>query len=310
MKNEAEGFIRYLRDVKGRSDHTVAAYESDLADFIGYATPLALKSASRIETGHIRSFMAELYERGLRPSTSARKLATLRSFFNYLERRGEIDRNPAAAVRPPKVSRDLPKFIGVEALRRLFNRMPPGVDEVIRVRDRCITELLYSTGIRLRELVGLDMEDLDFKSRLIRVSGKGAKERVVPVGRPALLWLQRYVSDERRALARRTGSESCTALFLGRAGRISPRQVQRRVAAFLNDAAITGRVSPHALRHSFATHMLDAGADLRSVQELLGHASLASTQIYTHVTSSRLRETIETAHPRGGGAGGRGGGCN
>jgi integrase/recombinase XerC len=214
-------------------------------------------------------------------------------------KRGEAKTNPAAGVRPPKVSRDLPKFLGAKAIRRIFDSMPQGRDEALKVRDRCIAELLYSTGIRLRELVGLDLQDVDFKGALIRVAGKGAKERVVPVGRPALAWLQRYVSKERRELALRTSAESCSALFLGRAGRISPRQVQRRVESFLGGAAATGKVSPHALRHSFATHMLDAGADLRSVQELLGHASLASTQIYTHVTSRRLRETIETAHPRG-----------
>jgi integrase/recombinase XerC len=181
----------------------------------------------------------------------------------------------------------------------MFDRVPPGRDEVIRVRDRCIVELLYSTGIRLGELVTLNIEDVDFKGALIRVAGKGAKERVVPVGRPALRWLQRYVSAERRALAERSGATSTPALFLGRGGRISARQVQRRVGGFLGGVATSGNVNPHALRHSFATHMLDAGADLRAVQELLGHASLASTQIYTHVTSRRLRDTVERAHPRG-----------
>jgi integrase/recombinase XerC len=177
--------------------------------------------------------------------------------------------------------------------------MPRGRDELIRVRDRCMVELLYSTGIRLSELVTLDLEDVDFKGALIRVAGKGSKERVVPVGRPALRWLQRYASAERRALLERSAALPTTAFFLGRSGRISARQVQRRVASFLSAAAITGHVSPHALRHSFATHMLDAGADLRAVQELLGHASLTSTQIYTHVTSRRLRDTVERAHPRG-----------
>ena len=299
MKREAGRFLSYLRDMKGRSAHTVEAYTRDLNDFMSGLPPSALRSASKVETSHVRDFMAKLYGRGLRPATSARKLAVLRSFFNYLVKRGEIANNPAARVRPPKVSRGLPRFIGEEALRRLFDRMPPGRDEIMRVRDRCIAELLYSTGIRLRELVGLDLEDLDLKGALVRVRGKGAKERVVPVGRPATMWLQRYVSAERRTLAQRSGSSTCQALFPGRCGRISARQVQRRVKAFLSAAAISGQLSPHALRHSFATHMLDAGADLRSVQELLGHASLASTQIYTHVTSRRLREAIETAHPRG-----------
>lgn len=299
MKRDVSRFIRYMRDVRNRSAHTVEAYERDIGDFIEFLGAGGPKKPSSVEVTQVRAFMAELYRRGVKPSTSARKLASLRSFYNYLVRRGEVKTNPAAGVRPPKVSRELPKFLGAEALRRIFDNMPEGRDEAIKVRDRCIAELLYSTGIRLRELVGLDLQDVDFKGALIRVAGKGAKERVVPVGRPALSWLQRYVSIERRVIARRTSSGSCTALFLGRAGRISPRQVQRRVELFLGGAAATGRVSPHALRHSFATHMLDAGADLRSVQELLGHASLASTQIYTHVTSKRLRETIETAHPRG-----------
>jgi integrase/recombinase XerC len=206
--------------------------------------------------------------------------------------------NPAAMVRSPKVARTLPGFLGADALRRAFDQMSGGRDEVIRVRDRCMVELLYSTGIRLSELVTMDLQDIDFAGALIRVAGKGAKERIVPVGRPALSWLQRYVSVERKALVERAGAGSSTALFLGRSGRISGRQVQRRVAVLLASAAASGRVSPHALRHSFATHMLDAGADLRAVQELLGHASLASTQIYTHVTSRRLRDTVERAHPR------------
>jgi integrase/recombinase XerC len=288
-----------MRDVRNRSAHTVEAYERDIAGFLDFLGADAPKKPSSIEVTQVRAYMAELYNRGVKPSTSARKLASLRSFYNYLVKRGESKTNPAAGVRPPKVSRDLPKFLGAEALRRIFDNMPEGRDEALRVRDRCIAELLYSTGIRLRELVGLDLQDVDFKGALVRVAGKGAKERVVPVGGPALRWLQRYVSRERRELAERTSASTCTALFLGRAGRISPRQVQRRVERFLGGAAATGRVSPHALRHSFATHMLDAGADLRSVQELLGHASLASTQIYTHVTSRRLKEAIETAHPRG-----------
>jgi len=167
------------------------------------------------------------------------------------------------------------------------------------VRDRCMVELFYSTGIRLSELVGLDLQDVDFRGGVVRGAGKGAKERVVPVGWPALSWLQRYIARERAALIEKAGAGSCPALFVGRSGRISARQVQRRVEKFLRGAALSGKVSPHALRHSFATHMLDAGADLRSVQELLGHASLASTQIYTHVTSRKLREAVEAAHPRG-----------
>lgn len=299
MKRDVARFLSYLRDVKGRSDHTVEAYERDLAEFMCRVRPGALRSASAVKTADVRTFVADLYARGLKPSSSARKLAVVRSFFNYLLKHGEIPSNPAARVRPPKVSRALPRFIGEEALRRAFEGMPPGRDEAVRARDRCIAELLYSTGIRLRELVGLDVQDVDFRGAVVRVAGKGAKERVVPVGRPAMLWLQRYVSEGRAAIAARTGKSSCQALFLGREGRISPRQVQRRVEAFLRAAAVSGQLSPHALRHSFATHMLDAGADLRCVQELLGHASLASTQIYTHVTSRRLRETIEAAHPRG-----------
>jgi integrase/recombinase XerC len=299
MKSEAARFLAYMRDVRGRSPHTVDAYARDLKEFIGFMGPAAKKGAGGVETPQIRSFLTGLYDKGVKPSTSARKLATLRSFFNYLVKRGEMGVNPAARVRAPKVSRDLPRVIGADALRRLFDTMPQGRDELIRVRDRCMVEMLYSTGIRLGELVTLDLEDIDFKGALIRVAGKGAKERVVPVGRPALRWLQRYVSAERRSLLERCGASPTTALFLGRSGRISARQVQRRVASFLSTAAVTGRVSPHALRHSFATHMLDAGADLRAVQELLGHASLTSTQIYTHVTSRRLRDAVERAHPRG-----------
>jgi integrase/recombinase XerC len=299
MKRDVARFLSYLRDMKGRSGHTIEAYERDLADFTRHLSGRSRRSAGAVDAADVRAFVADLYARGLKPSSSARKLAVIRSFFNYLLKRGEIPGNPAARVRPPKVSRDLPRFIGEDALRRAFEGMPPGRDGAVRARDRCIAELLYSTGIRLRELVALDVQDVDFKGALIRVAGKGAKERVVPVGRPAMEWLQRYVNEARGVIADRTGVRSCNALFLGGAGRISARQVQRRVEAFLRAAAVSGQLSPHALRHSFATHMLDAGADLRCVQELLGHASLASTQIYTHVTSRRLRETIEAAHPRG-----------
>jgi integrase/recombinase XerC len=295
MRSRVPVFLDYLRAARRYSPHTVDAYRRDLADFEAFltrrrGTPPRVES---IVEEDVRGYLADLSRRGSSPRTVARRLATLKAFRRYLKRRGVSGVDPGPEARGPKLPRRLPPFLGVEEIAALLDG--GGWDEGARGdRDRAILELLYGTGIRLGELVSLRWRDLDERGGLLGVRGKGNKERRVPVGKAALEALARH-----RAHTPRGGGGD--PIFPGRRGALVPRTVQRIVQGHLRRIARRSRLSPHLLRHSFATHLLDRGAELRAVQELLGHASLASTQVYTHVTLERLRAAHAAAHPRGSG---------
>jgi integrase/recombinase XerC len=290
-------FRRYLEVERNSSPHTVRNYLSDLSAFRHFLGPGRGASPREIDPFKIRAYLAFLQREGAKKSTMARRLAVLRSFFDYLIREGRLPSNPARLIATPKQERRLPRFLSRPEAARLMG-LPEGVSWKAR-RDRAILELFYSSGVRLSELVSLDREDLDLNERMVRVFGKGRKERVVPVGRPAAAALRDYLTDRSRAPRGGTRRDGGLPLFTNHRGtRLTGRSVGRIVRAY---AVKLGnlRLTPHVLRHTFATHLLDGGADLRAIQELLGHASLSTTQRYTHLETKRLLSVYRSAHPRG-----------
>lgn len=289
MQRYIDKFINYLRVEKNASAHTVTNYTIDLRFFSEFWGDKDIAAVTHLS---LRAFLAQMRSRNYSKRTIARKLACLRSFFKFLFREGHIKTNPITAISTPKVEKKLPVFLDVNKVTKLL-QCPVG-DDAAGLRDRAILETLYSTGIRVSELVGLDADDVDFISEVIKVFGKGSKERMVPIGRPALDALRKYIDKRGDSKAKDRG-----AIFLNRGGRrLTDRSVRRILDKHIRACSIAEHVSPHSLRHSFATHLLDRGADLRSVQELLGHMNLSTTQIYTHVTMERLKAVYDKAHPR------------
>lgn len=291
-------FARWLTVEKGYSPHTVDSYCRDLAEFDNFAR---LAEPARIDTPLVRSFVYTLSSRN-KGASVARKLSSLRTFFRFLQREGEIAANPVLAIAMPRQDRYMPAFLTVDEVFALLET--PGDGDTFAARDRAILELLYSTGMRVAELVGLDLASLDPDEETVRVFGKGNKERLVPVGRPALEALRAYLPQREQLTRQRLGrgrEPETGALFLNSRGlRLTVRSVERLVGDYAVRAGIVNRVTPHALRHSFATHLLEMGADLRSVQELLGHASLSTTQKYTHLNLDHLSRVYDQAHPLAG----------
>ncbi len=309
-------FLEYLKLEKHFSDYTVKSYGADLIQFgqflmgeIGAAHAgqpngqAEAQPASSLDERQvacepltIREFLAYLYAQNYTKSTTARKLATLRSFYKFLIRRGIAQTNPLSTIRTPKQEKRLPKCLDLEQVQKLLDA--PGDGDLLSARDKAMLEVLYSSGIRVSELVELEMHDLDLTEGVLRVKGKGRKERLTPIGSQAIRAIQRYF--ELRAIDMRSqqGSHGMR-VFLNKHGEpLSTRSVRRKLDKYLVSAGLDPGISPHTLRHSFATHLLNNGADLRSVQELLGHQSLSTTQIYTHLTTSRMKEVYDAAHPR------------
>lgn len=288
MQRYIDKFINYLKVEKNASGHTINNYAIDLKSFSLF---LAGKDITQIDHLLLRRFLAEMRSKAYSKRTIARKLASLRSFFKFLFREGHIKSNPITAISSPKLDKKLPKFLDVEKVTRLI--LKPDTTTGAGLRDRAILETLYSTGIRVSELVGLDSQDIDFISGVIKVFGKGSKERIVPIGDEALGAIRKYNDKKNKK------EKSKDAVFLNnRGGRLTDRSVRRVLDKYIRSCAIEEKISPHSLRHSFATHLLDRGADLRSVQELLGHMNLSTTQIYTHVTMDRLKSVYDKTHPR------------
>jgi integrase/recombinase XerC len=292
-----ERFAVWLHAEKGYSPHTVDGYRRDLTELAAYAG--AEKAAAEIAPPDIRAYVYALNGRN-KSSSVARKLSALRTFFRFLLREGVIGHDPAAAIASPKQGKYMPVFLSVDEVFSLLEA--PADGDVFAARDRAILELLYSTGMRVAELAALDLDRLDFATGMVRVRGKGSRERLVPVGRPALEALGAYL-PQREELSRRRAERGrqpeAGAVFLnGRGSRLTTRSIERLVGMYAQRAGIAARVTPHALRHSFATHLLEMGADLRSVQELLGHVSLSTTQKYTHLNLDHLTEVYDKAHPK------------
>ena len=282
-------------DLRRRSaaDRTRRAYGIDLGQFATWATAAGLDPTT-VGPRELRRFAARLTGAGLAPTTVARKLASLRACFRALREHGLIEQNPAELVPAPKKASNLPRVIPARELAQLLDRIPASTP--MELRDRAIFELAYSSGLRAEELVNLDLGAVSFDEEQVRIEGKGGKTRIVPVGEHALRAITSYLERGRGTLA---ATDDERALFLSKSGRrLQTSDIRRRIKAWARAASLQGGIHPHALRHSFATHLLDGGADLRAIQELLGHSSISTTQIYTRVESARLRTAYQSSHPR------------
>ena len=317
-------FLNYLNFEKRFSEHTAKCYGADLRQFVDFLqtrqnnfddqstsnyspetnshgsvqtqAQTVTSMLTTIDVNDVRSYMASLNEQQYSKSTSARKLATMRSFYKFLVKRNIIESNPVTAVRTPKQEKKLPRFLEFDQVKRLLETPP--ANNWLGARDRAILETLYSTGIRVSELVALNMDDIDFLGEVIHVRGKGKKERIAPIGPYPLQIIQHYMEFRNKRAVNESGFD-LKVLFVNKHGkRLSTRSVRRKMDKYLKMAGLDPAISPHTLRHSFATHMLNNGADLRSVQELLGHQSLSTTQIYTHLTTNKIKDVYDNAHPR------------
>jgi len=303
VRPEVEDFLRHLEKERNDSPHTVRAYGRDLAGLETFldghygGTEWSWGGVDRLA---IRAYLADAARRGWSKRTMARALSAFRSFYRFLGVHHGVEVNPARSASTPKLEKRLPGYLDRGAMARLFELAEANAadNSFATARDRAILELFYSTGMRLSELVGLDLDDVDLVSDQARVRGKGKKERLLPVGRPAVAALRQYLIRRDELVAAGRGAERRAMFLSARGRRLTPRSVQRIVRGFLDAVSEGQDVRTHSLRHSFATHLLDAGADLRAVQELLGHASLSSTQIYTHTSVERLKKVYHQAHPR------------
>ncbi|MDP2941242.1 MAG: tyrosine recombinase XerC [Candidatus Omnitrophota bacterium] len=288
MEKYIEKFIRYLEIEKNYSPHTILNYKLDLRGFNKF---LAGAELSKVDYLALRKYLAVLKEKGLGNRTIARRLSSLRSFFKFLVRDGYLKNNPILALSSPKLDKHLPEFMTEEEVFKLIESVfSSGGQDERSLRDRAILETFYSTGMRISELVGLKSDDIDFIGGIVKVMGKGRKERLIPIGETAMRAIRRYLEERKNP-----GS----GLFLNKSGRaIGSRGVRNIVAKYLLHSGLRRGISAHTFRHSFATHLLNRGADLRTVQELLGHANLSTTQIYTHLTTERLKSVYDKAHPR------------
>jgi integrase/recombinase XerC len=311
VEAELEGYIVYLRAERNASPHTIANYRREIAQFMTYAREQGETAWADVTPALLRKWLARLHADGYVKASVARRVSELRAFYAYLHRRGLVAQNPVMAISAPRLPQRLPRPLTHEEVAALL--AAPDLATPQGQRDRAMIETLYAGGLRVSELLALDLGALDLQQGQARVMGKGAKERIVLIGQPAVRALRLYISDGRvkllqgeteaaaeRRIARQP-QHSQKALFLNRfGGRLSVSMFTRQLSDYARAAGIQRRVTPHMLRHSFATHLLDGGADLRSVQELLGHESVSTTQIYTQVSQSQLRTTVESAHPRAG----------
>lgn len=286
-----EGFFRHLRTERRLSKLTSASYQRDVAALSAYCDSQKLNGWSAIDSQHLRLFAARQHSRGLSPRSIQRQLSAIRTFFGYLIREGAARINPAADVRAPKVAKHLPHTLDADQMQRLLEFR---TDDGLSIRDKAMLELLYSSGLRLQELVSLDLADLDIADHTVRVTGKGNKVRILPVGRQALDAIRAWLK-ERGAVA----DAGETAVFVGRNGeRLGVRAVQLRVDVWARRSGLGIKAHPHLFRHSFATHLLESSRDLRGVQELLGHANISTTQVYTHLDFQHLARIYDASHPR------------
>jgi integrase/recombinase XerC len=301
LRSHLEQFLQHLKYERNVSPHTLRNYASDLGQFRKHLLSVEKRddvSIDEIDRLTIREWMAELHA-GHKKASIARKLASLRTFFQFLVREGKLENNPAKQVATPKIERKLPNHLSMEDAVRFIET--PNVETDLGRRDRAILEFLYATGIRVGELVGIDVQDVDFRSRLVRVTGKRKKQRIVPFGEPAALVLMHYIQETRESFLINAPitERDPSALFLNYQGtRITTRSVGRMIDKYIKQCADIHSISPHSLRHTFATHLLDSGADLRDIQELLGHARLSTTQIYTQVSMEKMIEVYDKAHPK------------
>ncbi|RQW75091.1 tyrosine recombinase XerC [Lysinibacillus composti] len=293
--NEAfEQFIRFIQLEKNFSVHTVKEYEADLKEFLSFLQAEGVVDLDEVEYIHARIFVTRLYDEQKARTTISRKISSIRSFFRFLNREFELDDAPFRSLYHPKKEKHLPNFFYEEELSQLFEANVG--DDPKSIRNIALLELLYATGMRVSECTSIEMGDIDFRYSIIRVMGKGRKERIIPFGHYANLALTRYINEARPMLMKRTNHNQLFVNMHG--GELTSRGVRYILNEMISQASMHTKIYPHMLRHTFATHLLNNGADLRTVQELLGHKSLASTQVYTHVTKEHLRKTYMNSHPR------------
>lgn len=300
MRGYIRAFLEYLERERNCSPCTISSYEDDLllfSDFLVRHFESRQIDLSKIDHGTVRFFLGDLRDQGNSSRTIARRLAAVRSFFKFMVKRGVLKSNPVSGVSSPRLERKLPTFLDERAIGTMMDL--PDLSSVQGLRDKAILELLYGTGIRLSELISLDIGDVDFHNNTVKVLGKGSKHRIVPLGRKAKEAMQRYLEQRCTVFARHIPSVNEQAFFLSFHGRrLYPKGVHRVVSAYIGRVSELVKRSPHVLRHTFATHMLNRGADLRAVKELLGHENLSTTQLYTHVTIERLKKVYNESHPR------------
>ncbi|WP_280768992.1 tyrosine recombinase XerC [Salipaludibacillus daqingensis] len=297
MSNDwVKKFMDYLQIEKRASIHTINNYQKDIEDFDRFVMQQLRKSIAVVSYVDIRSYLTSLHNKSYARKTVARKISSLRSFWSFLVRENLVDKNPFQVVTTPKLEKKLPSFFYENEMQTIFDSINVKTD--LGKRNLALVEVLYGTGIRVSECVGLNIEDYDKELGTLLIQGKGRKERYVPVGSYAIGALDVYLSETRTKLIAK-GNAPTDAIFLSYRGwKLEARSIRKILNKIVNDAAVSSKMSPHSLRHSFATHLLNEGADLRTVQELLGHSELSSTQVYTHVTKDRLREVYRSSHPR------------
>lgn len=290
MQAQLDGFIDYLQTVRRYSPKTCESYQRDLLKAMNWLMEHEFKAWSEVKNAHVRAFVAELNKRGLSGRSIQRALSSLRSFYRYLVKQRQVEDNPALGVPSPKSPQKLPRTLDIDQVSHLLSG---DFGDWHEIRDHAMFELFYSSGIRLSELVGINLQDIDMRERMLRVTGKGSKQRDLPVGSKAIDALKEWLSF------RNDIPSDSPALFISQKGqRISQRSVQTRLKRWLMQKGLSANVSPHTLRHSFASHMLESSQDLRAVQELLGHADIVTTQVYTHLDFQHLADVYDAAHPR------------
>jgi integrase/recombinase XerC len=297
MEKIVRSYLEYLEIERNYSAHTILSYETDLVSLVQFLHQEGIDSFEHVHKESLREFISSLLDGGFSQRSIARKIASMRSFFKYLRRQKIIDGNPALVLITPKVAKRLPSFLDEESVQQLI--LSPDRSAPNGKRDTAILELFYSTGIRLSELIGLNISDLKQEEGLVKIRGKGRKERIVPVGRKAMIAIDDYLKGEKERPAKQIDMVGNRPLFVMKEGRrMYPQAVGRMVRKYIGMVSEIEKKSPHVLRHSFATHMLNHGADMRAVKELLGHESLSTTQVYTHVSSTRMKKVYEDAHPK------------
>jgi integrase/recombinase XerC len=298
MQKSVRSFLEYLEVERNYSPNTLRSYDSDLRHFVSYLLSNNVHSLEEVRKDLLRAYLGSLLDEGLTRKSVARKIASLRSFFRYAKRHKSITSNPTLTLISPKLEKRLPTFLDESAIKRLFD----AVDTTTPLgrRNAAILELFYSTGMRLNELIQLDVDDVDFSQGVVKVTGKGSKQRILPVGRRALQAMRAYAADRRKLVLDQKQGKEPSALFLTAKGdRFYPEAVIRMVKNAIGKVSELEKRSPHVLRHTFATHLLNRGADLRAVKELLGHESLSTTQVYTHVSTEQLKKVYRQSHPKG-----------
>ncbi|MFC1562415.1 site-specific tyrosine recombinase/integron integrase [candidate division KSB1 bacterium] len=296
MRHLGKKFERFLRIERGYSDFTIRSYMTDIVQFFNYANEKNVEGITDVNKDVVRDFLGDLYKKGISNKSLRRKLSCLRTFFKFMLREKIVSKNPTYAVPQPRFHRGLPKFLSINQIFDAIDNIKG--DKILSIRNKAILVLFYLTGMRLRELVSIDMKDIDFYNLTVKIKGKGSKERIVPFGHSGKKILGEYIKV-RGELLKDKSTVDKEALFLSKSGkRISPRDVERIIEKLLIQYVGGEKINPHALRHTFATHLLDEGADLRAVKELLGHESLSSTQIYSHISIEALKDAHKRAHPR------------